>query len=134
MMGSQLLNQVAALQIANKRLQRQAQRQAEQRKREKAHALIDRAHVDAVQILTFWISGGAVQRDWLDMSNRRWSYAVALLRLAKLAQGRYLALRLAGYEEALAALAKARDKAQRSPEILLGRLPSGRRPRALMPD
>ena len=133
-MGTQLLNQVAALQIANKRLQRQAQKLADERKRERAHALIDRAHVDAMQILTFWISGGAVQRDWLDMSNRRWSYAVALLRLAKLAQGRYLALRLADHDQALTALAKARDKAYRSPEILLSRLPNGRRPRVLMPD
>lgn len=129
-----LQSQIAALQATNKRLQRQAQKAAEQRRRERAHALIDRAHVDACQILTFWIAGAAVQRDWLDMSNRRWSYAVALLRLAKLARGRYLALRLADHNEALALLAKAKAKAQRSPELLLGRLPSGRRPRALMPD
>ena len=31
-------------------MRRQAQRLAEQRKREKAHALIDRAHVDALRV------------------------------------------------------------------------------------
>ena len=79
------------------------------------------ARTDALGLLTIAAGGGTIARDYSPLPQRRWAYAIALLRLAGIARGRDARLRLGEPATLMKALDRAAEVAIGNP-LRFGRL------------
>lgn len=90
-----LLAELATLRKQNRLQATRLQRAGESRRQERIERMVDAALLDALALVTLYVGGGEITRDVAPLPQRRWAHAVALLRLAGLAHGRTVTLRLA---------------------------------------
>ncbi|MGV0975793.1 MAG: hypothetical protein ACOYBO_07685 [Azonexus sp.] len=127
-----LLADLATLRKANNLQAQRIERIGEERRRASIGRLVDRATLDALALVTLHVGGGEVRRDVAPLGQRRWAHAVALLRFAGLAQGRYVRLQLLPTPQAtLQAILDAAAAARRNPALWARYMPAYNRPRAL---
>lgn len=126
----QLANELIVLRRENRRLRYQVEDRGDERKRAAVARLIERTFADASALLMAHFSWQECQRATAPLSHRRWTYAVAMLKLARLADHRARYLRITASEPGRAAvkLAKAKDTALADPGSLRAVLPVSRRP------
>lgn len=80
-----LLAELNRLQRENENLRRRVLHQKTERDKQRIARIIDRAHLDALGLVTIHIAGGSINRNVSPLPQRRWCYAAALLRFANLA-------------------------------------------------
>ena len=126
----QLVNELITLRSENRRLRYRAEDAADERARARVARLVERTYHDAGALLAWHFAWQETQRATAPLSHRRWTYAVALLKLARLADHRARYLRITASEPARAdaKLAKARTTALADPSALRAMLPESRRP------
>ena len=90
-----LLAEMAALRKQNARMAKRLDRTGADRQAQRIERMVDRALLDALALVTVHVGGGLVYRGVAPLPQRRWAHAVALLRLAGLANGRTVTLHLA---------------------------------------
>ena len=126
----QIASELIALRRENRRLRYQVEDDADARDLARVHRLIDRTYYDAQCLLAAHFAWQETQRATAPLSHRRWTYAVAMLKLGRLADHRARYLRITASDPGRAAvkLAKARDTAMADPSSLRAMLPVSRRP------
>ena len=125
-------NQAAALRRERRRLIERAGLAGEARRAAAVARRADAAYLDALELITLHVGGGAVGRSTAGLPQRRWAHAVALLRLAGLAQGRYTRLTLCATPTAtLHALHAAHALAVAQPGRWAAQMPRFARPEVL---
>ena len=126
----QLAAELIALRAENRRLRYRAEDAADARARARVAAMIERTYQDASALLAWHFAWQETQRSTAPLSHRRWTYAVALLKLARLADHRARYLRITASEPGRAAvkLDKAKKTALADPGSLRAVLPKSRRP------
>jgi hypothetical protein len=126
------LHEVVALRRANARLADRARLHDAARRTEAIRQRADAAYLDALHLITLHVGGGDVGRRTSGLPQRRWAQAVALLRLAGLAHGRYVVITPKPTPAAtLAALQEAHRRAVAQPQAWGAYVPAYTRPRAL---
>ena len=130
----QLANELIVLRRENRRLRYRQEDNADARARGRAVRMIERTYLDAQALLAAHFAWQETQRQAAPLSHRRWTYAVAMLKLARLAEQRrrYLTITATRPDVALARLTKARDGVLADPGMLRAMLPESRRPGALV--
>lgn len=127
-----LLNEIAVLRRERTVLVNRLARAGEARRAARTRRMIDRAFVDACTLLTLAIGGGDIARAVSPLTQRRWAHAVALLRLAGLARGRYTRLVIpAAHSATLERLQGAVRTAYKAPERWVQYMPAHARPTTL---
>ena len=126
----QIVNEVVVLRRENRRLRYQAEDRADARVKARVARMIERTFADAQALLAWHFAWQETQRETAPLSHRRWTYAVALLKLARLADPRARYLRITASDPGRAAvkLGKARETALADPSSLRAMLPASRRP------
>lgn len=128
-----ILNELALLRRERRILAERLARAGGERRQEQARRMVDRAFVDSLALVTVAVGGGDVARGVAPLTQRRWEHAAALLRLAGLAQGRYMRLRLpAAPDETMARLERAATTARRDPLRWVVHMPASARPGTLI--
>lgn len=79
------LAELNRLQRENEKLRRRVIKDKAERQKMRIARIIDRAHLDALGLITIHIAGGSINRHVSPLPQRRWCYAAALLRFAGLA-------------------------------------------------
>ena len=79
-----LLAELTRLRRENENLRRRVAQQEVERQKMRIVRIIDRAHLDALGLVTVYIGGGSINRHLSPLPQRRWCYAAALLRFAGL--------------------------------------------------
>lgn len=90
-----LLAELAALRRQNAIQAKRLERAGVERNQQRIERMADKALLDAAALITLHVGGGDIARDVAPLPQRRWAHAIALLRLAGLAQGREVRLTLA---------------------------------------
>lgn len=130
-----LLSQMAVLQREILRLRDRETRRKSERRKLRIERVLDRAHLDALALITVHIGGGNVGRQYACLPQRRWAYAVALLRLAGLTgSGRDLRIEMDGDTDVCAKLDQATELAKRQPTQYASYLPAFNLPQMLRHD
>ncbi len=129
----QMANELMALRSENRRLRYQNEDLAAERARARSERLIERTYRDAQALLAMHFAWQPTTRADAHLSHRRWTYAVAMLKAARLAdhRARYLRIKASDPARAMAKLSKARDTALADPSSLRVMMPASRRPNAL---
>jgi hypothetical protein len=132
---SALLNDLAQTRRERNRWRDAATRRAAERRKAAQVRIIDRAFLDALALITVGIGGGHVGREYSPLPARRWRYAAALLRMARLTTGgRDLRLQLPpDPADALAMLEEATCAARVMPGRFAREVPPSLRPALLQP-
>lgn len=126
-----LLAEIAALRLERNRLRDALTRQRADRQRFALDRLLDGAHRDALALLRLAALGLPVGRSSGALPRRRWAYAVALLRMARLTRrGRDLRI-VVSADAALDALDLAIRGARMLPSAYARHVPPSLRPLAL---
>ena len=127
-----LLAEMAALRKQNARMAKRLDRTGADRQSQRVERMVDRSLLDALAIVTVHVGGGVVYRDVAPLPQRRWAHAVALLRLAGLAEGRTVRLTLAETPQAtIDRLQQAAALAKVHPARWAAFMPTYNRPEAL---
>lgn len=121
-----VLAELARLQRETKALRDRETRRHEERRRMAIARVVDRAHLDALALVTVAMGGGLTGRTFAPLPQRRWAYAAGLLRMAGLADpGRDLHVRTdLSHAEILARLERAATAAQLAPRRYAAHLPA----------
>lgn len=126
-------SEVLALRRANKALAERARLAGAARRAAAIQRRADAAYLDALQLLTLYVGAGDVGRATAGLPQRRWVHAVALLRLAGLAHGRYTHLTVRSTPaETLDALQQAHALAVAQPGRWAAQMPRYARPLLLL--
>ena len=126
-----LLAEMAALRKQNARMAKRLDRTGADRQVQRVERMVDRALLDALAIVTVHVGGGLVYRGVAPLPQRRWAHAVALLRLAGLANGRTVTLHLAETPQAtIDRLERAAALAKEHPARWAEFMPAYNRPEA----
>jgi hypothetical protein len=128
-----LLADLARLRRERDRLRNMATRRRAERHKLAVARLVDRAVLDALALATVHVGGGAVGRDYAPLPQRRWAYAVAMLRMSGLAApGRDVCLVLPhNLDHVVERLDAAATAAKVMPSRYLRHLPPSLAPRLL---
>lgn len=127
-----LLAEMTALRKQNARQAKRLARVGMDRQSQRVERMVDRALLDALAIVTVHVGGGLVYRGVAPLPQRRWAHAIALLRLAGLANGRTVTLRLAETPQAtIDRLERAAALAKVQPARWAECMPNYNRPEAL---
>lgn len=129
-----LLATMAQLQREVKLLRDRETRRKEERRQLRINRTIDRAHLDALALVTLHVGGGNVGREYACLPQRRWCYAAALLRLAGIASDqRDLSIKFENQDDLLAKLDYAAKLAKLHPSYYVTHLPPFNVPKMLQP-
>jgi hypothetical protein len=132
---SALLSELVIARRERNRWRDAATRRAAERRHAAQVRIIDRAHLDALALVTVAVGGGHPGREYAPLPARRWRYAFALLRMARLTTGgRDLRLQLPAHPgDALAQLEEATRAARIMPARFAREVPPSLRPALLQP-
>ncbi len=127
-----LLAQMTVLQREILQLRDRETRRKAERRQLRIARVIDRAHLDALALVTLHIGGGAVGREYSCLPQRRWAYAVALLRLAGVTSGgRDLRIEFTDEDDLLGKIDQATKLAKLHPARYTAHLPAFNVPKML---
>lgn len=120
-----LLAQMLILQKEITLLRDRETRRKSERRKLRIERVIDRAHLDALALITIHVGGGNVGRQYACLPQRRWAYAVGMLRLARLtSSGRDLHIVMDGDTDVCAKLDQAAQLAKCHPSKYAANLPA----------
>ncbi len=125
----QVISELLTLRHENRRLRYKASADPEQRRLARAQRTVDRTRRDAEVLLSAHFAWQETSRRHSPLGRRRHDAAVALLRLARLHDGRKVTASDPG--RAMLRLTKAAETATQDPSLLWAMMPRARRPDVL---